>query len=84
MGQLFDSCDHLGLVKVSHDDNKFDYMDKSANLGKIALTTVQITPVPSCDFPVAIQFFPKLHSHPCDYKLYYNFEIAQLFRNGMK
>ena len=37
-------------------------------LGKIALTTVQIAlGFASCNFPVAMQFFPKSHSHPCDY-----------------
>ena len=35
---------------------------------KFALTTVQIAlGFASCNFPVAIQFFPKSHSRPCDY-----------------
>ena len=35
-------------------------MDESAILGKIALATIDITlGSASCDFPVAIQFFPK-------------------------
>ena len=43
-------------------------MDESAILEKFALTTVQIElGFASCDFPVAVQFFPKSHSHPCDY-----------------
>ena len=34
---------------------------------KIGLTKVQIAlGFTSCNFPVAMQFFPKLHSHPCD------------------
>ena len=35
---------------------------------KFALTTVQIAlGFASCNFSVAMQFFPKLHSRPCDY-----------------
>ena len=44
-------------------------MDERAILGgKCALTTVQIAlGFASCNFPVAMQFFPKSHSRPCDY-----------------
>ena len=35
---------------------------------KFALTTVQIAlGFASCNFSFAMQFFPKLHSRPCDY-----------------
>ena len=35
---------------------------------KFALTTVQIAlGFASCNFSVAVQFFLKSHSHPCDY-----------------
>ena len=35
---------------------------------KFALTAVQIAlGFASCNFSVAVIFFPKSHSHPCDY-----------------
>ena len=69
MGSSFKlyGSDHLGLMKVSCDDIS-NHMDESAIWKKIALTTVQIAlGFASCNFPVAVHFFPKSHSHPCDH-----------------
>ena len=52
-------------------------MDKSA----ISFTTVQIAlGFASYNFPVAMQFFPKLHSRPCDYL--YKLEMCSVSTNG--
>ena len=39
-------------------------MDQSAILGKIC--TYKAMGLTSCNFPVAVHFFPKSHSRPCD------------------
>ena len=44
---------------------KYNHMKESATLGKIAIITVPIAlGFTLCDFPVAVQFFPKWHSSP--------------------
>ena len=41
---------------------------KSAILGKMALTAVEIAlSFASCDFPIAVHNFSQIDSHPCDY-----------------
>ena len=40
-------------------------MDESA-INALAIVQIALG-FASCDFPVAVQFFPKLHFHPCDY-----------------
>ena len=67
MGSTFKlyNSDRLGLVKVSDNDIPWTRVQFWK---KIALTTVQIAlDFASCNFPVAVQFLPKSHSHPCDY-----------------